>query len=259
MSLEIIKEILDLEVLKWNTDDFILKDPISIPKKFLNQQDIEIAALFAALFAWGRRDISIHKANDLLTLMNNEPYNFIRHNNLESTSLLKQFKHRTFNGDDILYILQFLQQYYKTHTSLEDIFLEGLSPQDSNIGNGIHNFYTHVMKFNPQYNKIKRHISTPLNGSACKRLNLFLRWMVRKDNRVDFGLWTKIKPSLLVCPCDVHVIRTAIQIGLIRTHKVNWNIAVELTEILKKLDPIDPVRYDFGLFGMGIHKTPYQL
>ena len=251
MNINAIKVILDNEILKWNTYDFIQHDPISIPKKFTILQDIEISALFAALFAWGKRSVAINKTYYLLNLMNNKPYEFIQK---QDHNILLTFKHRTFNGTDIIYLTNFLRDYYTQYNSLENLFIEGIQKNDTDIGNGIHNFSNNVLS-SISYPRIKKHISSPINGSACKRINLFLRWMVRNDNIVDFGIWKQLKPNLLVCPCDVHVMRVSQELGLLKRKQVDWQAAIELTNNLKKLDPNDPIRYDFGLFGMGINNN----
>jgi uncharacterized protein (TIGR02757 family) len=259
-------------------------DPISIPHLFTKKQDIEIAGFFAAVFAWGNRTTIINKSRELMQLMDLSPYEFcLNHSETELKRLLS-FKHRTFNTTDLLYFIEFLQYHYTRYDSLEDAFLKnagkefkkstggknraggtskvseksqsgeesGLLKADpmKNILSGFHHYF---FSLEPVPQRTRKHIATPDKGSTCKRLNMFLRWMVRRDNKgVDFGIWRKIKPSQLICPIDVHVARVAKRLNLLTRKQIDWQAALELTEYLRTLDAIDPVKYDFALFGSGV-------
>lgn len=180
------------------------------------------------------------------------PYEFILHHKLKDLKRLEGYKHRTFNSTDLLYCIEFLHQYYRRHETLEDLFLAG---NDANVEKGLIRFHRTFFSLPDFPDRTRKHIATPERKSACKRLNMYLRWMVRRDNRgVDFGLWRRISPSQLVCPCDLHVDRVARKLKLIGTGPLNWQTAVDLTDKLKDFDPEDPVKYDFALFGLGIEE-----
>jgi len=238
---------------KYNQPNFIPNDPISIPHYFNRKQDIEISGFFAAILAWGQRVTIIKKCRELMTRMDNAPYDFIQQHQESDLKILLGFKHRTFNDTDLLYLVYFLQQYYSTHHSLEAAF----------TGNGtilnqkerlIH-FFDTVFGLPEAPRRTCKHISTPARKSACKRINMYLRWMVRRDDMgVDFGIWQNIKPADLICPCDVHVGRVARKLGLITRAQTDWETATELTRHLQQFDPNDPVKYDFALFGLGIEE-----
>ncbi len=216
-------------------------------------QDIEISGFFAAIFAWGQRKTIINKGLELMDLFDYSPYDFIVNHNENDLKSLQHFKHRTFNPTDLLYFIHFFNDYYSSNLSLEELFI----PQDRdalNIESGINNFYNRFTSSEYFPLRTRKHIGSPLTKSASKRINMFLRWMVRKDNKgVDFGLWKKINPNLLICPCDIHVEKIARKMQLISRKQIDWRMAVELTESLKQFDPNDPVKYDFALFGMGIN------
>jgi uncharacterized protein (TIGR02757 family) len=253
MDYTALKDFLDEKVALYNQPPFIAPDPISIPHRFTKKQDIEIAGFFAALFAWGNRTIIINKCTELLRLMDNAPYDFMLHHQDGDLKKFVQFRHRTFNTTDLLYFISFLQYYYSQHLSLESAFSVWLTEEDTTVEPALVHFhhYFFSLPFAPE--RTKKHIATPERNSHCKRLNMFLRWMVRKDDSgVDFGIWTEIKPSQLVCPVDVHVARVARRLNLLTAKQLNWKAALELTAHLKQLDPDDPVKYDFALFGLGI-------
>jgi len=241
---------------QYNTPDFIPNDPISIPHRFKQLQDIEIAGFFAAILAWGNRKSIINSCNKLLSAMDNAPYDFVLHHQPKDLIPLQQFVHRTFNSTDLFWLLAFFQHHYLHHDSLETAFSQWMQPTDENVDaalNGFHRyvFSTAVAEDYPE--RTKKHIAAPFKKSACKRLNMYLRWMIRKDDKgVDFGLWRSIKPAQLVCPLDVHVARVARRFDLLERQQNDWQTAVELTAHLKKLDPKDPVKYDFALFGLGV-------
>ena len=245
-------ELLEVNYHKYNTSAFIENDPISIPHHFMKLQDIEISGFFAATLAWGLRKTIINKSMELMRYFDFAPYDFIRNHSEADLKPLLKFKHRTFNSTDALYFIHFFKSYYATHNSLEDIFLP--EAQEPDVKSGIDNFHQHFIadEFFPK--RTGKHVASPSKKSACKRINMFLRWMVRQDNAgVDFGLWKNIKPQQLICPCDVHVEKVARKLQLITRKQVDWRMAVELTNNLKKLDNADPVKYDFALFGMGMN------
>lgn len=243
-----LKEFLDSKVEQYNQPSFIKDDPISIPHLFSKKQDIEIAGFFAAVFAWGNRTTIINKSKELMQLMNMQPHAFCLNADLERLKRLLDFKHRTFNATDLLYFVEFLKFHYQHNNSLETAFTKwGNDIEQMLIG--FHHYFFSLEDF-PQ--RTKKHIATPEKKSNCKRLNMFLRWMVRNDNKgVDFGIWKKIKPSQLICPIDLHVARVAKCLNLLQRKQIDWQAAIGLTNYLKILDPNDPVKYDFALFGLG--------
>jgi uncharacterized protein (TIGR02757 family) len=250
-----LSDFFDEKVAFYNQPDFIKSDPISIPHLFTKKQDIEIAALFAAVFAWGNRTTIINKTKELLQLMEMAPHEFILGLNNNPVKHFSGFKHRTFKDDDLFFFLEFLHNHYSKHESLETAFSQWILPTDTTIQNGLIGFKKYFFT-NEHLRRTEKHISSPLNNSTCKRLNMFLRWMVRKDNTgVDFGLWKNIKPSQLIIPIDVHVARIAKQYGILNRQKIDWQAALELTGYLKLLDAKDPVKYDFALFGLGVNEA----
>lgn len=247
-----LKDYLDAKAAYYNQPDFIPHDPIAIPHRFSKLQDIEIAALFAAVLAWGNRTTILNKCTELMRMMDNAPYDFIRNHQPRDRMALMSFSHRTFNGLDLLYFIEFLQHWYTNVTSLEFAFSGPTDPQDETVENGLIGFHRIFFSLEHPERTVK-HISTPAKNSACKRLNMFLRWMVRKDDcGVDFGLWEHISPAQLVCPMDVHVSRVATRLGLIPEAKANWKTALALTDALREFCPEDPAKYDFALFGLGV-------
>ncbi len=257
-----LAEYLNLAVERFNQPGFIKDDPISIPHLFSKKQDIEIMGFWAATLAWGQRKTIINNCHKLVQLMDGSPHDFILNHQEKDRKSFLDFKHRTFQNIDTLYFLEFLQQHYKQSSTLESAFLEGHDPKaDTTEGAlmGFHNYFF-SLEFAPQ--RTKKHVATPARKSACKRLNMFLRWMVRKDNKgVDFGIWKKIKPAQLQMPLDVHVERVARSLGLLKRKQRDWQSAIELTNALKIFDKNDPVKYDFALFGLGIlekNQTPLK-
>ncbi len=248
-----LKPFLDSKVDQYNQPGFIKNDPISIPHQFTKKQDIEISGFLAATLAWGQRITIINKTSMLLEMMDNSPHDFLLHHTLDELRSFEKFKHRTFNGTDALYFIQFLSQFYRKHESLEEAFTSDQSGET--VEPHLISFY-HLFFSLPDFpDRTRKHLPTPERKSACKRINMFLRWMVRNDDHgVDFGIWTKISPSQLICPCDLHVERVARKLKLIRRKQMNWETALELTANLRKLDPFDPVKYDFALFGLGIEE-----
>ena len=246
-----LRSLLDARVAHYNQPAFVRNDPIQIPHRFSVKQDIEISALFAALLAWGQRPTIIRKCSELLHRMDDAPYQFILEHQDDDLKKLLGFCHRTFCDTDLLYFVHWLRWFYQDHDSLEDAFLSA-GPQATQRQR-LEHFHALFFSLPDAPARTRKHVATPARGSSCKRINMFLRWMVRQDNcGVDFGLWTRISPAQLVCPCDVHVDRVARKLGLIQRPKTDWQTAVELTERLKELDPLDPVKYDFALFGLGV-------
>ena len=256
-----VKSFLDKELKRYNQQGFIEKDPISIPHRFSQKADIEIAGFFAAVFAWGNRTTIINKCNELMTLMDEAPYQFIIGHKDNDLKRLLAFKHRTFNTTDLLHFIRVLNHHYTSgyrlfkgqEPSLEQVFTHGMQKNDPDMGNGLKAFHRYFFLLVASPDRTRKHISTPDNKSSCKRLNMYLRWMVRKDAAgVDFGIWKNIRMSQLVCPMDVHVQRVACRLNLIDAEKADWKTAIALTEVLKQFDPKDPVKYDLALFGLGV-------
>ena len=250
-----LKAFLDQKVSQYNTLDFISPDPISIPHRFSKKQDVEIAGFFAATLAWGQRKTIIQKCLALMEMMDNAPYDFMLHHQEQDLKPFLKFKHRTFNDVDTLYFLEFFSWYYRHHESLEDAFAIGWTDDVEVMEKLLINFHQFFFQLPEAPQRTRKHVATPARKAACKRINMFLRWMVRKDERgVDFGIWTKIKPSQLICPCDLHVDRVGRKLGLIERKQTDWLTAVQLTEKLREFDCEDPVKYDFALFGLGIEE-----
>ena len=248
-----LKKFLDKKVDEYNQPFFISSDPICIPHQFSKKQDIEIAGLFAALFAWGNRTTIINKSRELMQLMDNAPYEFCLQHQEQDLKKLLNFKHRTFNPTDLLYFIAFLQSHYSKQQSLETAFTIGMNKKEPTIEKGLIGFYQYFFSLPDAPARTHKHIASPEKKSSCKRLNMFLRWMVRSDNKgVDFGIWKNILPSQLVCPIDVHVARVARRLNLLSAKQTDWQSALELTEHLRNLDQQDPVKYDFALFGLGV-------
>ncbi len=248
-----LKSLLDECVEKYNHPSFIENDPICIPHRFAKKQDIEIAAFWTAMLAWGQRKTIINKANELFGLMDNAPFDFIKNHEEKDRERFLTFKHRTFQATDTLYFLAFLQWFYQSHNSLEEAFLKNLKKEDRHTGAALEGFQQLFFSLPDAPRRTKKHLSTPASKSACKRLNMFLRWMVRQDNKgVDFGVWKKIKPAQLLIPLDVHVDRIARKFNLVERRQTDWLTVLELTENLRKFDPDDPIKYDFALFGLGV-------
>ena len=254
LYLDRLKLLLDAKERLYNNVNFIEKDPISIPHRFTLKQDIEIMGFFASVFAWGQRATIINKCTELASRFDNSPYDFITGHNENELRQLLGFRHRTFNDTDLLYFVDFLKRHYSVSDTLEDAFIPS-GMQDVNAETALTHFYNYFFAHPDAPHRTKKHISSPAKKSACKRLNMYLRWMVRRDtNGVDFGLWNRLKPRDLICPLDLHVERTARILGLMTRNKPDWQAAVELTASLRRLDPDDPVKYDFALFGISIEE-----
>lgn len=244
-----LKILLDEQYLRYNTTQFIATDPISIPHRYSSLQDKEISGLFAAIFAWGQRTTIIAKAEELMRLMDHRPYDFVLAHSPGDLRVFNEFKHRTFTAEDARYFIRFLHWYYSRHDSLEKAFMPLAGEADT--GPALMRFYELFFHLPEAPSRTHKHIATPAKNAACKRLNMYLRWMVRHDQRgVDMGLWKTIDTTRLICPLDIHTERTARSLGLLSRPKADWLAAKELTEQLKIFDPLDPVKYDFALFGM---------
>lgn len=247
---------------EFNVPAFIKDDPVCIPHLFSKKQDIEIAGFFAAVFAWGIRKTIINKCLSLLQLMDNAPYDFCLNHQDSDLKKLIGFTHRTFNDTDLLYFISFFKLHYTSNASLETAFfnestLSKRKVSDKSksivIENALNYFYGYFFSLEEVPHRTKKHVAAPFKNSACKRLNMFLRWMVRVDDKgVDFGLWQTVSPAYLICPVDLHVARVAGKFNLLQRKQIDWLAAVELTQALRKFDKNDPVKYDFALFGLGI-------
>jgi len=250
-----LKAFLDEKVTQYNQPGFIENDPISIPHEYTRLQDIEIAGFMASILAWGQRVTIINKCREFFERMDNAPYDFILNHSESDLRAFLDFKHRTFNATDALYFIEFFRHHYSQHESLENAFVRGALVGASDTYSHLAGFFEYFFSIPDHPRRTYKHISSPVRKSACKRLNMFLRWMVRQDTSgVDFGLWKVIKPSQLVCPCDLHVDRVARSLGLITRKQTDWQTAIELTNQLKAFDPEDSVKYDFALFGLGVEE-----
>jgi uncharacterized protein (TIGR02757 family) len=285
-----LREFLNRKVEEYNRPSFIKDDPIGVPHRYSCKQDIEIAGFFAAIFSWGNRTTIIRKSLELMQLMDDAPYQFVRQHEEKDLRRLLDFRHRTFNATDLLYFIAFFREHYGRYDTLEDAFLrpweggrtrrgaivgalvreeevrgamgagrpvreerEGKGTKDDFAERALSAFRHYFFSLEDAPPRTGKHISSPEKNSSCKRLNMFLRWMVRKDDKgVDFGIWERISPRQLVCPLDVHVARVARRFGLLLRTQTDWQAAMELTGQLALLDPEDPVKYDFALFGLGV-------
>ncbi len=248
-----LKEFLETKVKEYDQSSFILTDPVCIPHSFTKKQDIEIAGFFAAIFAWGNRTTIINKSKELMQLMDNAPHAFCLQHSDNDLKKLLSFKHRTFNPTDLLYFISFFKMHYEQSDSLETAFSQWMQKGDSNTENALNGFYPYFFSLEHVPKRTLKHIASPAKKATCKRLSMYLRWMVRQDkHKVDFGIWKKISPSQLVIPLDLHVARVARHFKLLNRKATDWNAVLELTEELKKFDPKDPAKYDFALFALGI-------
>lgn len=244
-----LKNFLDEKYDLYNRPSFIENDPIRIPHRFSLKEDIEIAAFFSATIAWGQRPTIIRNANRLMELMDNEPYRFIMGSEGSDWKRFAGFVHRTFQYTDVVYFLQSLQNIYRHKGGLEKVF-SGKSKKD--MKDSIIHFREVFLEINTK-TRTAKHIANVEKNASAKRINMFLRWMVRRDKQgVDFGLWKSISPSLLYCPLDIHSGRVARKLGLLTRQQDDWKAVNELTGNLRKFDPKDPVKYDFSLFGLGV-------
>lgn len=242
-----IKEFLDEKVLFYNQPEFIDSDPIQVPHRYKLKEDIEIAAFLTATISWGNRKMIIKNAGRMMDLMGNSPYDFVMQSDPES---IDQYVHRTFNAIDLNFFIRSLKNIYQNHGGMEKAFIKNVS--GNNVQAGIHHFKKVFFEIDHPLRTLK-HVSDPLKGSAAKRINMFLRWMARKDNTgVDFGLWSGLLPSQLSCPLDVHSGSIARKLGLLQRKQNDARALSELDASLRTMDPLDPVKYDFALFGLGV-------
>ncbi len=247
---ESLKEFLNQKVILFNSKTFIESDPIAIPHQFSEKYDIEISGLITATLAWGNRKSIQKSAIKFMTLMDFKPYDFLLNHSSQELKMLEKFVHRTFNGADALFFVESLKNIYKNRGGLEEVFAEGF--QQSQTIFGAINHFRDIFFEVEHLQRSQKHISNPAGGSAAKRLNMFLRWMVRNDNMgVDFGLWKSIPTEKLMIPLDVHSGRMARKFYLLNRKANDWKAVEELTLNLRKLCPTDPIKYDFALFGMG--------
>jgi len=248
-----LKDFLDSKVDEYNRPSFIKNDPICIPHQFTKKQDIEIAAFFASIFAWGNRTTIINKSREIMALMDNAPHDFCINVSDKQLKKVLGFKHRTFNDTDLLYFIEFLKFHYSTNQSLETAFTKWMNKKDETTENALKGFYEYFFSLEDVSVRTRKHIASPDKKSTCKRLCMFLRWMVRSDNKnVDFGIWKNISPAQLICPVDVHVAKVAKRFNILQRTQIDWQAATELTAYLRTLDSKDPVKYDFALFGIGV-------
>ena len=282
-----LKSFLDNKVDQYNRAEFIENDPVVIPHQYVLKQDVEIMGFFAAILAWGQRKTIINKCRELGERMDGAPYQFIMNHQDTDLKSLIGFKHRTFNDTDLLYFVSFFKFHYQAYDTLEDAFLpsrtgilrevfreefmDEVSGKDyennavsppcylgelqlrNRVETALNHFRSYFFSLPDFPARTIKHVTSPAQKSTCKRLNMFLRWMVRKDNQgVDFGIWQKIRPAQLICPIDLHVLRVAQRFKLIDRKKADWEAATALTRQLSVFDPADPVKYDFALFGLGV-------
>jgi len=245
-------EFLEENYLKFNNPGFISKDPVSIPHRFTDKRDIEIAGFLTATISWGRRDLILASASRLIKLMGDSPYDFLMEADPEDIEHFNDFYYRTFQGVDCIYFIKSLKKLYTEYDSMECLVSECIK-EGKGIKEGMLNLRSHFFKM-PHQRRTEKHFANPATGAAGKRLNMFFRWMVRKDNRgVDFGLWDKIPASALLIPLDFHSGNIARKLGLLTRKANDWRAVEELTANLRLFDLSDPVKYDYALFGLGVN------
>ncbi len=245
-----LKEFLDAKVIEFNNTKFIESDPIQIPHRYSLKEDIEIAGFLTATIAWGNRKMIIKNAAKMMELMGNTPYDFVMNYKEHHFESFNNFVHRTFNSNDLAYFITALNHIYKRHNGLETIFKTYATSNSLQLA--IHQLKKVFFEL-PHQTRTEKHISDPLKGSAAKRINMFLRWMVRSDKAdVDFGIWNSIAPAQLSCPLDVHSGNVARKLGLLTRKQNDAKALLELDTNLRKMDKTDPVKYDFALFGLGV-------
>ncbi len=245
-----LKEFLDSKVELYNNPKFIESDPIQIPHSFTKKEDIEIAGFLTATIAWGNRKSIINNSKYLMELLDNSPYDFVLDHKTSDLERLMPFVHRTFNGKDLIQFIISLKHIYANHNGLEAVFVK--HAQANSLQTSIHYFKRYFFEAD-HLARTQKHISDPLKNSAAKRINMFLRWMVRNDNAgVDFGIWKDLSPAQLSCPLDVHSGNVARKLGLLKRKQNDSKALLELDTALRELDPNDPVKYDFALFGLGV-------
>jgi uncharacterized protein (TIGR02757 family) len=245
-----LKDLLENKFILYNSTKFIIEDPISIPHAYNQKEDIEIISFLISIISWGNRKSIIKSGNKLREILGSSPIDFIMR--FKEKDLKKiDFVHRTYNKFDLIYFLKSLKNIYKNHDGLENVFSKNLN--DEFMYNNISNFRKIFFSLNHE-KRMEKHISNPKKNSACKRINMFLRWMVRNDGVVDFGIWKKIKPSMLSCPLDVHTANIGRKLNLISRKQNDLKTVLELDQKLRLFDKNDPVKYDYALFGMGVYE-----
>ncbi|MFV8327901.1 TIGR02757 family protein [Flavobacterium sp. ZS1P14] len=245
-----LKSFLDEKTIQYNTLDFIESDPVQIPHLFSQKEDIEIAGFLSAIIAWGNRKMIIKNSHKMMDLMGNAPYDFVMSHTENDMERLESFVHRTFNGQDFASFIRSLKNIYQNHGGLESVF--AINQELTTMQKSISEFKKTFFEIPHQY-RTQKHISDPLNNSAAKRINMFLRWMVRQDNKgVDLGIWKSISPASLSCPLDVHSGNVARKLGLLTRKQNDGKALAELDLKLREFDANDPVKYDFALFGLGV-------
>ncbi|GAB2769544.1 TIGR02757 family protein [Salinimicrobium soli] len=245
-----LKEFLDFKVEQYNTPEFIETDPVQIPHQFTKKEDIEISGFLTAVISWGNRKSILKNTNSMMELLGNAPFDFVMNHSEEDLEGLQNFVHRTFNGTDLIYFVTALRNIYSRHGGLESIFSN--YSDNGSLQPAIHEFKKIFFEL-PHEQRTEKHVSDPLKNSAAKRINMYLRWMVREDaGNVDFGIWKRISPSQLSCPLDVHSGNVARKLGLLKRKQNDAKALLELDTSLRKLDPNDPVKYDYALFGLGV-------
>ena len=247
-----LKKFLEEKYFQYHSPDFIESDPISIPHLFSKKEDIEISGFLTSTISWGQRPVILKNARELIRRMDHAPFDFIKSFSSKEAGVFQNYVHRTFQTVDCLYFLQALQQIYLNHDGLERLFHNSLQEKSASMAEAI-NTVRRIFFSWPHPKRSEKHFSDPVTGAFAKRINMFLRWMVRKDvSGVDFGLWRSIPPSKLHCPLDVHSGRVARRLGILSRTQNDWKAVVELTDSLRQFDPDDPVKYDFALFGLGV-------
>lgn len=253
MSQTELKEFLESKVIQYNNPKFIESDPIQIPHRFARKEDIEIASFLTATIAWGNRKMIIKNADRIMQLLDNSPYDFIKNHEESDLVKLDGFVHRTFNANDLRYFIKALQNIYTKHNGMESIFQTNTNAKS--IQPAIHEFKKVFFSLDHE-SRTEKHVGDPKKGSACKRINMMLRWLIRNDKAgVDFGIWKNISPTILSCPLDVHSGNVARKLGLLTRKQNDAKALLELDTALRKLDAKDPVKYDFALFGLGVFES----
>lgn len=249
MNKAVLKQFLDEKAAYYNHPRFIEHDPIQIPHQFSRKEDIEIIGFLMATIAWGNRKSIINNGQKLIEIMEHSPYEFILNYNNKKASTLAPFVHRTFNTDDLHYFFKALQNIYNHHGGLEMVFSKHISPTSTQKAITA---FKEVFFELEHLARTQKHVSNPEKNSAAKRINMYLRWMVRDaSGGVDFGLWKSISPATLSCPLDVHSGNVARKLKLLIRKQNDGKALIELDTSLRQLDPNDPVKYDFALFGLG--------
>lgn len=246
--------LLEEKFIQYNQPAFIETDPIQIPRMFSKKENIEIAGFLAAIIAWGQRPVIIKNARRLMELMGNDPYSFLMETKEDDWGNLLGFTHRTFNTIDLMFFMRSLRNIYQNHGGLEAVFYEGFLI-DETVSSALRHF-REVFFDVDHLSRSEKHVSNVVKRSSAKRLNMFLRWMVRCDEHgVDFGIWKGISPSKLMIPLDVHTGNVSRALGLLSRTQDDWLAVEELTQRLREFDPVDPVKYDFALFGIGVFES----